>query len=85
MASSGLSSIRSDSCYACQSAKQTLECGKTYIGETGPLGESVGNVNDALAVEHVQAGLELSLVLVALEVDERGEEQDHVAALVHDG
>lgn len=33
----------------------------------------------------MQARLELLLVLVALEVDEGGEEQDHVAALVHDG
>lgn len=29
--------------------------------------------------------LELLLVLIALEVHERGEEQDHVATLVHDG
>jgi len=59
--------------------------GKTYLRETGPLWQPVGDVDDTLAVEHVAARLELLLVLIALEVHERGEEQDHVAALVHDG
>ena len=30
-------------------------------------------------------GCKVLLVLLALELDERGEEQDHVAALIHDG
>lgn len=73
------------------------------VVETGPLGETVGDVHDTLAVEHVASedrvsiifremgledcipGLEVGLVLVVLEVNQAGEEQDHVSTLVHDG
>lgn len=56
-----------------------------FAAQTTPFGQTVGDIHDALAVEHVAAGLEVCLVLIRLEVHERGEEQDHVAALVHDG
>jgi hypothetical protein len=55
------------------------------VVDTAPLRQTIGDVHDTLAVEHVAAGLEVGFVLVGLEVDERWEEQDHVAALVHDG
>ena len=53
--------------------------------QTAPLGQTIGDVHDTLTVEHVAARLEVGLVLIGLEVHKRGEEQDHVAALVHDG
>jgi hypothetical protein len=53
--------------------------------QTAPLWQTIRDIHDALAVEHVAARLEVGLVLVALEVNKRREEQDHVAALVHDG
>lgn len=69
-----------------------------------PLGQTVWDVNAALAVEHVASlqsvsiefksdpqiwqhnspRREILLLLLALEFDQRGEKQDHVAALVHD-
>jgi hypothetical protein len=55
------------------------------VAQPTPLGQTIRDIHDALAVEHVAARLEEGLVLVRLEVDERGEQQDHVAALVHDG
>lgn len=57
----------------------------TLVVDTAPLGQTIWDIHNALAVEHVTAGLEVRLIFVGLEVDERGEEQDHVAALVHDG
>jgi hypothetical protein len=72
--------------------------------EAGPLGQTVRDVDAALAVEHVESsgeqsalqgcqdnfginvpGSEVPLILVALELDQRREQQDHVPALVHDG
>lgn len=40
--------------------------------QTAPLGQSVWNVHDALAIEHVQARLEIGLVFVRLEMNEAG-------------
>jgi hypothetical protein len=57
----------------------------TLVVDTAPLGQTIWDIHYTLAVEHVAAGLEVRLVLVGLEVNERREEQDHVAALVHDG
>lgn len=54
------------------------------IRQAAPLGQAIGDIHDALAVEHVAAGLEEGLVFVGFEVYERGEEEDHVAAFVHD-
>lgn len=55
------------------------------IAQAAPLGQAIWDIHDALAVEHVAAGLEVGFVFVGVEVHERGEEQDHVAAFVHDG
>ena len=57
----------------------------TLIINTRPLRQAVGDVHNALAVEHVAARLEVRLVLVGLEVNQGWEEEDHVAPLVHDG
>lgn len=54
------------------------------IRQAAPLGQAIGDIHDALAVKHVAAGLEEGLVFVGFEVHERGEEEDHVAAFVHD-
>jgi len=57
----------------------------TLVVEACPLGETVRDVHNTLTVEHVASRLEVGLVLIVLEVDQAGEEQDHVSALVHDG
>jgi hypothetical protein len=57
----------------------------TLVINPGPLRQAVGDIHNALAVEHVAARFEVRLVLVGLEVDQGGEEEDHVAPFVHDG
>jgi hypothetical protein len=57
----------------------------TLVINPGPLRQTIGDIHNALAVEHVAARLEVRLVLVGLEVDQGWEEEDHVAPLVHDG
>jgi len=52
---------------------------------TGPLGQPIRNINNPLTVEHVAARSELVLGLLGLEVHERGEQENHIAALVEDG
>jgi hypothetical protein len=50
-----------------------------------PLWQSVRNVHDTLSVKHVAPWFEVFLVFVGFQVDEGGEEEDHVASFVHDG
>lgn len=57
----------------------------TLIINTRPLRQAIGDVHNALTVEHVAARLEVRLVLVGLEVNQGWEEEDHVAPLIHDG
>ena len=57
----------------------------TLIINARPLGLPIGNIHHPPRIEHVTARREILLIGVRLEMYERGEEQDHVAALVHDG
>jgi hypothetical protein len=53
--------------------------------EARPLGQPIGHIHHPLSIKHVTAGFEVRAILVVLEVDEGGEDEDHVAPLVHDG
>ncbi len=53
--------------------------------DSTPLRFSVVDIQHPSGVEHVAADVEIFAVFRTFEVDEGGKQEDHVAALVHDG
>ena len=57
----------------------------TLTAQPTPLRQPIWDVHDPLSIKHVAAGLEERFVFIRLQVDKRREQEDHIAALVHDG
>jgi len=56
-----------------------------WLSNIAHLGQTVWDIHHTLSVEHMASWLEFVHVILALELDEGGEQQNHVAALVHNG